>query len=133
VLKLRLKDLLEREVDPRYYLSDSAVEKLLYTHTHRISGEISNTIRSSGHGSTDRHAWDSVRVDDKIGDRKEHGDCEHPYGKGLQGLRQSADECCDGIYIGQSESFHRGPLKGLSRTLKAEKNDAGVVIHGDQL
>lgn len=38
----------------------------------------------------------------------------------------------DGIYIGQSESFYRGPLKGLSRTLKAE-NDAGVVIHGDQL
>lgn len=143
LLKLRLKDLLEREVDQRYYLSDSAVEKLLYTHTHthRISGEISNAVRSSGHGSTDRHAWDSVRVDDNERDCQKHGTCAHADGTGLQRHREVRDgrssgkrggQDADGIYIGQSESFYRGPLKGLSRTLKAE-NDAGVVIHGDQL
>lgn len=50
----------------------------------------------------------------------------------MAGVVENAGQDADGIYIGQSESFHRGPLKGLSRTLKAE-NDAGVVIHGDQL
>lgn len=34
----------------------------------------------------------------------------------------------DGIYTNDSEEFHRGELKDLSRTLKAEKHDAGVVI-----
>lgn len=31
-----------------------------------------------------------------------------------------------GIYIGDSPAFHHGPLEGISRTLKAEKFDAGV-------
>ena len=34
----------------------------------------------------------------------------------------------DGIYIHASDNFLRPPLKGLSRTLKANNHDAGVVI-----
>ena len=34
-----------------------------------------------------------------------------------------------GIYTGVSEDFTRNPLNGCSRTLKAEKHDAGVVIY----
>lgn len=33
----------------------------------------------------------------------------------------------DGLYLNTSESFNRGGLSALSRTLKAEKHDAGVV------
>lgn len=33
----------------------------------------------------------------------------------------------DGLYLNDSEKFHKGPIKGLSRTLKANKHDAGVV------
>lgn len=33
----------------------------------------------------------------------------------------------DGLYLGTSEEFFRGGLKGISRTLKAGSNDAGVV------
>ncbi len=32
-----------------------------------------------------------------------------------------------GIYLNDSERFHKGPLEGLSRCLKAEKHDAGVL------
>ena len=32
-----------------------------------------------------------------------------------------------GIYINASDRFQRGPLKGLSRALKAEQHDAGVI------
>lgn len=33
-----------------------------------------------------------------------------------------------GIYTQDSEKFHKAPLKGLSRCIKANKHDAGVVI-----
>ncbi|MFD1899979.1 DNA cytosine methyltransferase [Enterococcus termitis] len=32
-----------------------------------------------------------------------------------------------GIYTNDSPEFHRGPLEGISRTLKANKHDAGVT------
>lgn len=32
-----------------------------------------------------------------------------------------------GIYCGASERFRRGVLKGISRTIKAEKHDAGIL------
>lgn len=33
----------------------------------------------------------------------------------------------DGVYLNDSERFHKAPIKNLSRTLKANKHDAGVV------
>jgi site-specific DNA-cytosine methylase len=33
-----------------------------------------------------------------------------------------------GIYLGTSPAFQRGPLQGVSRTLKATTHDAGVVL-----
>lgn len=39
----------------------------------------------------------------------------------------------DGIYTGVTPAFQRGPLKDVSRTLKAVQHDAGVVIYGDKL
>lgn len=56
---LRLKDLLEDEVDEKYYISQEKTEKLLAQLKEK---EISNTIRTSGKSSFDRHAWDLVAV-----------------------------------------------------------------------
>lgn len=36
--------------------------------------------------------------------------------------------CADGIYTSVTERFQRGPLKDLSRALKAQTHDAGVVL-----
>lgn len=57
-LEKRLKDMLEPQVDEKYYLSADKVEKLT---TQIKEKEISNTIRCGGGGSLDgKHTWDIV-------------------------------------------------------------------------
>lgn len=58
-LTLRLKDLLETEVDEKYYLPQEKVEKLAFN----LNKDVSNTVRCGGGGSLDgRHTWDVVSV-----------------------------------------------------------------------
>lgn len=52
-LEIRLKDILENNVDERYYLSDEQVFKIKLC-------DISKTVRTGGRGSLDRHSWDIV-------------------------------------------------------------------------
>lgn len=56
---LRLKDLLEDEVDEKYYISQEKTEKPI---SQIKDKEISNSIRCGGHGSIDRHQWDMACV-----------------------------------------------------------------------
>lgn len=56
-LEKKLKDVLEKEVDEKYYLSDDKAKTLKFSDT-------SKTIRSGGRGSFDRHSWDIVKVGD---------------------------------------------------------------------
>lgn len=56
-LEKNLKDVLEKEVDEKYYLSDDKAKTLKFS-------DISKTIRSGGRGSLDRHSWDIVKVGD---------------------------------------------------------------------
>jgi DNA (cytosine-5)-methyltransferase 1 len=53
-LKKRLKDLLEKEVDEKFYISNERVESI-------VNGDVSKTIRAGGRGSVDRHSWDLVK------------------------------------------------------------------------
>lgn len=53
-LKHSLCDLLEDNVDERYYLSDEKVAAMIAPPLRTIS----RTVRTSGRCSTDRHAWD---------------------------------------------------------------------------
>jgi len=60
---IRLKDLLEDEVDEKYYISQDKTEKLI----KQLKGkEFSNTVRAGGRGSLDRHQWDMVCVNTKM-------------------------------------------------------------------
>ncbi len=56
-LKKRLRDVLESEVDEKYYLSDRKVQEFC-----KANKDISNCIRTSGRGSLDRHALDLVQI-----------------------------------------------------------------------
>ena len=38
----------------------------------------------------------------------------------------------DGLYIGTSQRFFRGGVKGISRCIKASLNDAAVVVLEDE-
>lgn len=67
-LKLRLKDMLENNVDEKYYLSDEAISRIgIDVIENIINKSVSNTIRTSGRGSIDRHAWDLVAEVKQIG------------------------------------------------------------------
>lgn len=58
-LTKRLKDVLEENVDEKYYLS----EKMVNGFIGKNINEISNTIRVGGRGSkTEKHNWDLIRV-----------------------------------------------------------------------
>lgn len=56
-LEKKLKDVLEKEVDERYYLSDDKAKTLKFS-------DVSKTVRSGGRSSLDRHSWDIVKVGD---------------------------------------------------------------------
>lgn len=59
-LEKRLKDMLEDNVDEKYYLSDEQVKRFLQTKEVEIK-DVYNTIRCGGRGSVDeKHAWDIV-------------------------------------------------------------------------
>lgn len=54
-LEKRLKDVLESNVDAKYYLSKEITRKYIPKQK-----DISNTIRCGGRGSFDRHSWDII-------------------------------------------------------------------------
>ena len=58
-LKVCVADILEPEVDEKYYIADEKAEKLSSTLSDK---HISNTVRAGGRGSLDRHTWDLVAV-----------------------------------------------------------------------
>lgn len=61
---IRLKDVLEDEVDEKYYINTPTAQKLIddLIESGKLDKEISNTVRAGGRGSVDRHQWDMVQV-----------------------------------------------------------------------
>lgn len=63
-LTKKLKDVLETEVEEKYYLSSKAIKSLnLDAIDDGLRGDseaISKTVRAGGRGSLDRHCWDIV-------------------------------------------------------------------------
>lgn len=74
-LKKKLKDMLEDNVDEKYYLSDDKVLQLKIKEK-----DISNTVRTGGRGSLDRHQWDMVKVVGNL-DIKGHDQIKRVYDK----------------------------------------------------
>ena len=61
---LRLKDILEEEVDEKYYINTPQAQKLIddLISSGKLDKDISNTVRAGGRGSIDRHQWDMVQI-----------------------------------------------------------------------
>lgn len=71
-LKLRLKDVLEDEVDEKYYIKGQAADNLcsqLLKVERERERTTSKTVRTSGRSSLDRHAWDTVLCQQENGGR----------------------------------------------------------------
>ena len=63
-----LRDILDEEVDEKYYLTKEQVSKIKFC---KPSKDVSKTVRASGRGSLDRHSWDIVQVAQIYGFGKE--------------------------------------------------------------
>ena len=59
---LRLKDMLEEEVDEKYYINTEKSQALIneLIESGKLEKDISNSVRVGGRGSIDRHQWDAV-------------------------------------------------------------------------
>lgn len=140
---IRLKDILEDEVDEKYYLSDKNVDKFL-----QYMQPKGNDIKIAGSLNPDKKIQDRVRVLDSggVSQSLRATDYKDPVKVlcGIDKTNNSSDcitasptitatetgicriEKADGCYTNQSPSFTRAPLEGLSRTLKADSHPAGV-------
>lgn len=60
----RLKDVLEDEVDEKYYINTPKAKELIddLISSGKLEKDISNTVRAGGRESIDRHQWDMVQV-----------------------------------------------------------------------
>ena len=59
---IRLKDILEDEVDEKFYVNTPQAKQLIddLVASGKLDKEISNAVRGGGRGSLDRHQWDMV-------------------------------------------------------------------------
>lgn len=64
-LNKKLKDILEENVDEKYYLSDKLIQgflaKMEKQHILSTTDDTSKTIRTSGFSSLDKHSWDVIK------------------------------------------------------------------------
>ena len=141
-LQVRLKDFLDKQVDEKYYLSDKTVEMFI-EHTRKqqekgngfkfeptTGGGYAKAVTTRAGARTD----DNFIIEQGNAVRENNGVCGNPNGERLQGLRQSSDErssgsCgggADGILLGKTPNFQRGPLKDISRTIDTNGQN-GVV------
>lgn len=59
-----LKDMLEDEVDDKYYINSPKAKELIddLVQSGKLDKNVSNTVRAGGRSSIDRHQWDMVQV-----------------------------------------------------------------------
>lgn len=133
-LEKKLKDVLEKKVDEKYYLPQEKADKLTFT-------DVSKTIRASGRGSTDRHSWDIVKVGDL--DIKGHDLLKRVYSSdGLSptlstmGGGNTEPKIIDPFVVasrgrGENNEQHAEPRKdGLTNTITSVQKDNLVALPG---
>lgn len=61
---IRLKDVLEDEVDEKYYINTPKAKALIdeFIESGKLDKTVSNAVRGGGRGSVDRHQWDVVKT-----------------------------------------------------------------------
>lgn len=146
-LKIRLKDLLEENVDKKYYVSKEKIEAFQrqakkdhkptfldpsYTHTHTQLAQDTSKA-DCGNNTSGIRVIGSVRPERRIQQRER---VIHPSGNAptltateyKDPTKVLVKESANGIIINASERFQRGELNGLSRTLMSGGAIPGVVI-----
>lgn len=121
---IRLKDVLEKEVDSKFYLKDDKVKQFL----KNVNGKIDLNKKRLGTVYKNNDMTRSTR--DIVFNNLFESPClTATMYKDAPKILESADS----IYLNASEKFQRGSLKGLSRALKANNHDTGAIINSDNL
>lgn len=65
---LRLRDILEDEVDEKFYVNTDKAKQLIQDliDSGKLDKEYSNSVRRGGRGSIDRHQWDMVQTKSRV-------------------------------------------------------------------
>ena len=127
-LENRLKDLLETSVDEKFYISQDKVEKLLAkipdteflldSNSEQKLINIGN-VNPSGNGMNGEVYYENGLAPTVTTNK----------GEGSKILKHENEyKILGGIYTNDSPEFNRGVMKDLSRTLKANKHDASIVV-----
>ena len=125
-LKLRLKDMLEDEVDEKYYLSDEMINKLVIKESFGDVKEI-GYIKKSENGK--KHQSNIVYDPDLISRTLQASDYKCPLlikEKTKQGYKEAYEG--DGVYINRPHQKRGVVQHGMIQTLKTSGNDVGVVV-----
>lgn len=118
-LHIRLKDVLDKEVDSKFYLKEDRVKQLL----KNVDGKIDLNKKRIGTVHKNNDMTRSTR-DIVFNDLFESQCLTATMHKDAPKILVSADD----IYLNASEKFQHGSLKDLSRTLKANNHDASAVL-----
>lgn len=157
-LEYRLKDLLEKEVDERYYIKDDRLaENEKYIEEPTIVAMIGRcesailTPKRTQYGKECRKEYESHKLKEKRKNiqrleprtdgisntittvQKDNLLIEPKYGHKQMGVfeveyRGKTYKDGEGLNLFDSESFKKKGLEGVSRTLRSSKNDAAVVV-----
>lgn len=135
-LKYRLKDLLEKNVDEKYYLSDKMISYISapnqkWTGNNNgsfINKDIASTL-NTGEGS--RRCDASNYVSNDLPDNYNlQNDCLQIREKTKKGYTEAQDG--DGVYINRPEQKRGVVQKGMIQTIKTSP-DIGVVVKDDNI
>lgn len=140
-LKLRLKDLLEDEVDEKYYLSTKAYEYILDQNDVALSSgrdinnrivnpEIAKTI--SCRGAADQRADITNFVIDNCDKELTVRETKLLIKQNTKNGYAEATEG-DGVYINRPHQKRGCVQKDMIQTIKTSPNDVGVVVKDDEL
>ena len=119
-LKLRLKDMLEDEVDEKYFLSNKMID--FFTENSKKNKEKGNGFRFSPFEKTDVVAKSITTL---AGNRMDDNFILIPEAtkKGYALAKEG-----DGIYINRPHQKRGTVQKGMIQTIKSSVNDLGVVV-----
>lgn len=135
-LQYRLKDFLERGVDEKYYLSDRTVEMFIeHTAKQQAKGNGFKFEPTTGGGTLKRSAPEpeeeltTILLSNKGTKYERATECAATLmardykGFGNQAMNAVVEKSqggADGIMVGKSPSFQRGPLKDVSRAIMTD-------------
>lgn len=133
-LKLRLKDMLEDEVDEKYYLSDKKIEKILAWKAYqkpfeRVLGNNSVCPTLTARGAGEDHSG-MIILDKSLNDTTNLQESLLIREKTKKGFKEAFDG--DGVYINRPHQKRGVVQRGMIQTLKTSCSDVAVVIGSTQ-